>query len=208
LNPDLPDGGGYLVDGLYNIREGKFGLQDNVVRLASHFGEQEEVYDGVDLTVNSRLPGGTFIGGGFNTGRTRTNECFVVNSPQQLRWTTAGTATRCANNPPFRTQLKLNGAYSLPWELKASAVFQSIPGISYNANYAASSASIRQSLGRPLSCGAANVTVNIIDPNSQFESRIYQAAILAVNNTYGGSWRSPSGILDARLFKFGVQYDF
>jgi hypothetical protein len=34
------------------------------------------------------------------------------------------------------------------------------------------------------------------------------AAILAVNNTYGGSWRSPAGILDARLFKFGVQYDF
>jgi hypothetical protein len=228
LNADLPGGGGYLVDGLYNISQAKFGLVDNVVKLASHFGKQEEVYDGVDLTVNSRLPGGTFVGGGFNTGRTRTSECFVVNSPQALRF--------CENNPPFRTQLKLNGAYSLPWELKASAVFQSIPGVAYNANYTASNALIQPSLGRPLSGGAANVTVNLIEANSQFEDRIIQldfrfsrtfpigngriqamfdvynalngSAILAVNNTYGNSWRSPSGILDARLFKFGVQYDF
>jgi hypothetical protein len=34
------------------------------------------------------------------------------------------------------------------------------------------------------------------------------SAILAANSTYGTSWRSWSGILDARLFKFGVQYDF
>ena len=135
VNPDLPGGGGYLVDGLYNISEAKFGLQDNVVRLASNFGKQEEVYDGVDFSISSRLPGGTFIGGGFNTGRTRTSECFVINSPQALRF--------CENNPPFRTQLKLNGAYSLPWELKASAVFQSIPGVSYNSNYTASNAQIR-----------------------------------------------------------------
>ena len=115
-------------------------------------------------------------------------------------------------------------------------MFQSIPGISYNSNYAASNALIRPSLGRPLSGGAANVTVNLIEPNSQFEDRIIQldlrfsrsfavgnarlqamfdvynslngSAILAVNNTYGNSWRSPSGILDARIFKFGVQYDF
>ena len=181
-----------------------------------------------NVSINSRLPGGTFIGGGFNTGRTRTSECFIVNSPQALRF--------CENNPPFRTQLKLNGAYSLPWELKASAVFQSIPGVSYNANYTASNAVIQPSLGRPLSGRAQNVTVNVIEANSQFENRIIQldmrfsrafpinggrlqamfdvynalngSAILAVNNTYGGSWRSPSGILDARIFKFGVQYDF
>jgi hypothetical protein len=37
------------------------------------------------------------------------------------------------------------------------------------------------------------------------------AAILGVNNTFavtGGSWRSPSTILDSRIVKFGVQYDF
>jgi hypothetical protein len=228
FSPDLPDGGGYLVDGLYNIRQDKFGVQDNLVRLASHFGNQSEVYDGVDLSINSRLPGGTFVGGGLNTGRTRTSECFVVNSPQALRF--------CENNPPFRTQIKLNGAYSLPWQLKASAVFQSLPGIAYNANYTASNALVRQTLGRGLSGNAANVTVNLIETSTQFEDRLYQldlrfsraftiaggrlqamfdiynamngAAILAVNNTFGNSWRSPSAILDARLIKFGAQFDF
>ena len=239
LDPRLPGGGGFPVTGLYNIRDNRFGIQDNVVRLASHFGEQEEVYDGVDVSINSRLPGGTFVGGGFNTGRTRTNECFVVNSPQQLVWTLVGTtANACANNPPFRTQIKLNGAYSLPWELKASAVFQSLPGIAYNANFAAGNALIRPSLGRALSGGAANVTINLIEQNRHFEDRIYQldlrfsrtfpimrgrlqamfdvynalngAAILGVNNTFavGGAWRSPSTILDSRIVKFGVQYDF
>ena len=115
-------------------------------------------------------------------------------------------------------------------------MFQSIPGVSYNSNYTASNAQIRPSLGRPLSGGAANVTVNLIEASSQFEDRILQldlrfsrafpvgngrlqamfdvynalngSAILAVNNTYGNSWRSPSGILDARIFKFGAQFDF
>jgi hypothetical protein len=57
---------------------------------------------------------------------------------------------------------------------RPSAVFQSIPGVSYNANYTASNTLIRPSLGRPLSGQAQNVTVNLIESNSQFEDRIIQ----------------------------------
>ena len=52
--------------------------------------------------------------------------------------------------------------------------------------------------------GVATITLNRPDVYNALNG----SAILAVNSTYGNSWRSPSGILDARLFKFGVQYDF
>jgi hypothetical protein len=32
--------------------------------------------------------------------------------------------------------------------------------------------------------------------------------ILGVTNTYGAAWQTPTAILDPRLFKLGVQFDF
>jgi hypothetical protein len=32
--------------------------------------------------------------------------------------------------------------------------------------------------------------------------------ILWVNSSYGATWLSPTSTLDARLIKFGIQYDF
>ena len=32
--------------------------------------------------------------------------------------------------------------------------------------------------------------------------------ILQINTTYGPDWAKPTAVLDARLFKFGVQVDF
>ena len=116
-------------------------------------------------------------------------------------------------------------------------MFQSLPGIPIVANYVATNAEVQPSLGRPLSGGARTVTVmDIIEPQTMFEDRIQQldvrfsrgfqvrglhiqgmfdvynllngSAILATNQTYGPSWLTPTSILDARLFKFGVQVDF
>lgn len=32
--------------------------------------------------------------------------------------------------------------------------------------------------------------------------------ILGVTTAYGAAWQTPTGILDPRLFKLGVQFDF
>ena len=34
------------------------------------------------------------------------------------------------------------------------------------------------------------------------------AAILAENNTFGNNWRNPTAVLDARIFKVGLQMNF
>jgi hypothetical protein len=226
----LPGGGGYRVDGLYNVSVAKFGLNDDVVVKSERFGEQTEVYNGFDFTLNARLSQG-MLSGGLTTGKTVADGCFVVDSPQALRF--------CRNSPPWAagTQLKLFGVYNLPWQLQASGTYQNIPGIPVQANYTATNAEIRPSLGRDLSAGAnANVSVPLIEPNTMFEERINQfdarltknftmsgrrlevmldvynvfnaSPILSTNNTYGPAWQRPNQILDGRLFKFGVQLDF
>lgn len=230
LDSRLPDGGGYLATGLYNVTPTKFGLTNNVVTQSSHFGEQSEVYNGFDFTLNVRR-NGMLLSGGVSTGQTVTNSCFAVDSPQELRF--------CEVTNPWsaQTQFKLFGAYPLPWDLQASGTFQSISGIPIQANYQALNSEIRPSLGRDLAAGpAGTVTFTLIEPNTMFEDRINQldlrltrifragrnriqvmldvynalnvSPVLSINQTYGPAWLRPNQILDGRLFKIGGQVDF
>ena len=54
----LPGGGGYEVCGLYNISRAKFGQVSNVVRMADEFGEDKEIYNGVDVSLSARTGDG------------------------------------------------------------------------------------------------------------------------------------------------------
>ena len=138
--PRLPGGGGYPVCGLYDISFAKFGQSSNVVKLANGFGEQLEVYNGVDLSLNARLPRGFVISGGTSTGRVMNDNCFVIDSPQRL--------LNCKTVPPFQTQVKMIVVYPLPWwGLQTAATIQSIPGPEVTASYSASFArdSVRRS---------------------------------------------------------------
>ena len=106
---------------------------------------------------------------------------------------------------------------------------------SYNSNYTATNAQVQPSLGRPLSGGAANVTVNLVSPGTIYGERaneldlrfakilkfgtsrlilnfdlynaLNQNAVVLQNNTFS-SWQVPQGIMDARLFKVSAQVDF
>jgi hypothetical protein len=178
----LPGGGGNQICGLYDITPTKFGLQNNLVTSASNFGNQKEIYNGVDATINARLGRGAFVGGGLSTGRTATNTCFVpstqalagfvsvVDSPQALR------PGFCDITPPFsaNTQVKLNAAFPLPWNFQVSGVFQNLPGIPITASSVVSTADVARSLGRPLAGSLASVTVDLIPPQTMFEDRVNQ----------------------------------
>jgi carboxypeptidase family protein len=143
----------------------------------------------------------------------------------------------CAVTPPFwHPQWKFSGSYPLPYGFQMSAVLQSLPGIPKLASLVVGNAQV-QGLGRPLAGNVANVTVtNIIAPMTVFEDRLNQldvrfirnfrisgmriqgtldiynafneAAVLAENYQFGATWRSPLSVLDARIFKVGVQMVF
>lgn len=189
----LPGGGGNSICGFYDVNQNKFGQVQNVITQASNFGKQRDVYDGVDLIANIRLPKSVLLSGGLNTGRERTNDCFALNRPQlavtrQANGVSgtggafAGSAANVASprspafcdiRPPFQTQLKFFAVYPLPWwGLQTAATFQSLPGPQITASHVATNADIRPSLGRNLSAGAnGTVTVDLVPPGTLYGAR-------------------------------------
>jgi Carboxypeptidase regulatory-like domain len=232
---------GSQICGLYDINPTKFGQVANVVGLASKFGNPTEVYNGFDLNFAARFGKGGRVSGGWNIGNTfvsgaaggttfsKTDNCFVVDSPQQLY--------NCKSENPYQSRIRFNGWYPLPWDLQVAATFQSLPAANYGASYTVSNAAIQPSLGRALAGGTNNVTIDLLPQGAAYlDNRITQldlrltkmlrlgarklqanvdlfnvfnsSTVLQVNSTYGPNWLMPTQILDARLLKFSVQIDF
>ena len=248
VDPRLPRGGGYQVCGLYDVVPAKFGLGNTLVVPASQYEAQTRAYgsqfgvncgfpgslagianrgnlttcgqsDFFGVSLNTRFGRGIQLGGGVDTGRTVTDNCLVIDSPQQL--------LNCRVVAPFRaqTQVKAYGTYPLPGDFVVSATFQNLSGAPFEANYNATNAEIAPSLGRNLAaCGTrvpctATSMVPLIAPMTQFLPRRTQLDVrltkilrlgrarvqanvdvynafnrsdqIAVNSTYGPAWPRP-----------------
>jgi hypothetical protein len=195
----LPNSGERLC-GLYDVRPAVFGLVDNLVTQASHYGNPTQVFNGVDMTVNARFAERGLLSGGVSVGRTVTDNCYLNDDPSLAAQAFPGvtappavtafpptsllprTSEFCHLAPPWSqsTQVKFMAVYPLPWGIQTSAIYQNSSGIPITGSYVASNAEIRPSLGRDLgSCRgaatcAANVTVELIPPNTLFEPRLQQ----------------------------------
>ena len=78
----------------------------------------------------------------------------------------------CHYETPMLPEYKMLGVYTVPRaEVQISAAFKSVPGPELAANYVLTSAMAAQTLGRPLSGGAANMTVNLVQPGSLYGDR-------------------------------------
>jgi hypothetical protein len=176
----LPNAGEQIC-GYYDLKPGKVGQSQNLVRLAKHYGEQTEIYNGVDASMTWRLSGLTLFAG-LSTGRVTTSQCFVVDAPVVYLGVvspTTPTATNpqspmssCNVVPPFLTQYKAYGVYQLPWGVSLSGTYQAVPQpasagalTSITADYVATNAEIRPSLGRDLAAGAnGTATLELLKP--------------------------------------------
>jgi hypothetical protein len=246
VDPRLPGGGGYVIHGLYNLKPAFFGVPaDGLVTLAENIGKQIERWQGVDLNINMRPGGGVLVQGGFSTGRTTTDTCdLLAKSPAPSNTNTQGLVSAgqitpldfCHRDTPWLTQVKFIGSYTVPIVgIGISATFQDVPGPEILANYNLPTAVAAQVLGRPLSGGAANISVPIVRPgtiygerNDQVDLRfskritvgrtrttfnfdIYNAfndnSVLAYNNNFA-VWQRPTDIMLARFAKVGMQVDF
>ena len=69
-DPRLPDGGGYLITGLFDLDPTKVGQVNEFSTFASEYGKQTDRWNGIDVTVNARpLPGAVFQGGFSTAGQ-------------------------------------------------------------------------------------------------------------------------------------------
>ncbi len=210
-NPRLRNPG-EQVCGLLEIKPAKFGQVSNVVNLASKYGDQTEVYDGLDVTINARLRNG-LIGGGFATGRTVTDICEIVEQVPEFAINQAATtflSTNSAvgpNNAPSRychisapwsalTQVKLFGTYLLPWNMHASFNYQHLPGIATTASYVIPGSDIGAALGRAPAAGArATASVELIEPQRLHrEGRLNQLNLALTRTLNIGGSRVQPGI--------------
>ena len=142
----------------------------------------------------------------------------------------------CHVQGAFRTQVKFLATYVVPKvDVQVAATLRSLPGPQLSANYIASNAQVQPSLGRPLSGGAANVTVNLVEPGTMYgeqtslldlrfgkilrfgryrssvnldlSNALNSSGVTSLNNNYS-AWQRPTGIHQARLAKISVQFDF
>ena len=240
-DPGLPDGGGYRIDGLYNINPSKVGQGTAYTTFARDFGKQTERWNGMDFSANARLQNGVLMQGGFSTGRTTTDNCDVIANSQGAVFGAvtpgAGPSPRaCHVAAAFLTQFKFLTTYTIPRvDLNLATTIQSTPGPVIAANRVYTSAEIQPSLGRPLSGGAANTTINMLVPGDIYGDRVNQVDVrlgkifrfggrraqanLDIYNLFNANpvmqengsyavWRTPQRIMDARLFKISGQFDF
>jgi hypothetical protein len=174
-HPDLPGGGGYVIDDLYDIKPEVFGRPtDPLVTLASEFGEQTDRWQGVDVTLNARPGNGMFFQGGVSTGQRTEDNCDVVANASMLSVSTRGVIStsrltpstqHCRRVEPLSTKFKGYGAYTIPvLDVQLAATLQNRSGGEVLAEYTFSNAEVQSSLGRPLSGGERDVDVHLISP--------------------------------------------
>ena len=233
VNAALPGGGGNQLCGFNDVNLAQFGLANNVIQVEP---QQEDVYDGVDLATNTRLPKGIVVGGGVSLGRERTNNCYALNDLSLFPGTSPQTQAFCDIRPPLQPNVKALAVYPLPWwDVQASAAFQSLPGPQITATYTVTNALVAPSLGRNLAAGTASL--QLIAPGTLYGDRLNQldlrlskgikltngrhirmsvdlynalntSPVISQNNTYGSAWQQPTLVLQPRLVKFGGQIDF
>jgi hypothetical protein len=239
-DPRLPSGGGYVVGGLYDLNPNKVGQVNNFFTMASNYGDYKESWNGVDVNLNLRLGQGTIVQGGFSTGRTSLDVCDLRAQLPELTvvapYVVGPASPDCAIDGKFQTQVKFLGTYLVPKaDVSIAATFRSLPGPGIVSNYVASNAVVQPSLGRPLSGGAANATVNLVAPGTIFGEQTnlldlrlskilrfgkYRTAVnldlanlfnssgvTTLNNNYS-TWQVPTGIHQARIAKISVNFDF
>lgn len=157
---------GQPVCGLFDVSAAARPLLSvNRVVAFADSSKRSQVFNGFDFTISARKDR-LLVAGGTSTGRTATVNCEVFDSPD-VRF--------CDNRPPFLTQLKMLGSYTLPYDLQVSGTFQSIPGPPLQATWTINSAIANAGptpLGRNLAAGTANVT--LIEPNTVFGNRLNQ----------------------------------
>ena len=130
----------------------------------------------------------------------------------------------------------MSGTYTVPrFDVLVSASLQSIQGPEIAASYVAPLTAVTPSLGRPLSGGVRNATVNLIEPGTMYGERLTQIDLrlgkilpfgrtrttlsLDIYNVFNSNavnqqnpsfdnWRQPLGIIQARFAKVGVQLGF
>ena len=218
LDPRLPNGGGYTINGLYNLVQAKVGQVDELAQSSKNFANQQENWQGIDVSVVARLRNGLTVQGGTSTGRRIADGCDVRAKLPELGSGPTGLTNSSVtanvnalgggpfalsvNNPycridePYRTDFRGLASYIVPKaDVQLSATWASIPGDSLRADYTltpADQAAVAAQIGRPLT-GAFN-QVNLIAPATMWGARYSNIDMRVAKILRYGTTRAQVGV--------------
>ena len=175
-DPRLPGGGGYTVGNLVDVTPALAGVTNNFQTFSDVFGTQRRHWNGVEVNFTARIQGGLTFQGGTSTGRRIDDNCAIRAVVPEVALSAGATINPyCLQEPPFLTDLKALGSYTIPRiDVQVAGTFQSIPGDPLSANYQVPSATAALSLGRPLSGNVQFAQVNLVEPGDVIGDRINQ----------------------------------
>jgi hypothetical protein len=179
----LPNGGGQTLTAFDLTAAANARPTSYFVTHADNYGDMTERFDGVNVTINSRLQNGLIIQGGLGTGRQVLNDCDLVaelpemlhtffGNPNRAFFFAARPLERCEENNGWRTQLQGLAAYTIPKiDVNISATFQNLPGpqLAANSNTFAGATT----LGRGFSGGPFRA-INIVEAGQVYVERLNQ----------------------------------
>ena len=155
-------------------------VPDVLFTSANNYGGEEQVFNGVDVTLNTRLAN-LLLQGGISTGTTSYNFCPAYDAaPEHLgrrgdlvRGTNTYAREFCDSSTARLTQIKLLASYTLPYDIQVAATIQSAPGPERQALVTVTPAEIEAALDRPPASGDA-VTINALEPGTVYGERFNQ----------------------------------
>jgi hypothetical protein len=139
-DPDLPDGGGYQVCGVMDLKPSVFALNqpaNSLIRFSDDFGGETNLFQGWDINLEARFRNGAFLRGGLAaTSRTFDNcnllaaglDAVVGAGSQGTEQYPDGT-TSCHREYGYRPDAKLSGSYTLPWDIQLAGTYQFSRGV-------------------------------------------------------------------------------
>lgn len=184
-DPQLPGGGGYQVCGVRDLKPAVFAQNlapNSLIRFASDYGGITDVYQGFDINVEKRFARGAFLRGGVNAQARDFNNCNLIAAGPEAVTTLSplgavlaqGTETypdgssQCDRHYSYRPDVKISGAYTLPWDLTLAGTYQFSRGVqtggagpAVSAAWAVVSAVANPQIGRNWT-GVASRTVQLI----------------------------------------------
>jgi hypothetical protein len=139
LDPRLPGGGGYVVEGIPTVKPGADTSNTgvNAVTIVPD-AFLDDVWTGVDTNFIWRAPNGLRVSGGTSTGRRNVDECRLLlnDPPNGVRLEEGGKTRVCENERPWQTNLRGTATYTVPWiDVLVSSTFSVRPGVERAANY-------------------------------------------------------------------------
>ena len=139
-DPDLPDGGGYQVCGVMDLKPSVFALNqpaNSLIRFSDDFGGETNLFQGFDVNLEARFRNGAFLRGGIAaTSRTFDNcnllaaglDAVVGAGSQGTEQYPDGT-TSCHREYGYRPDAKMSGSYTLPWDVQLAGTYQFSRGV-------------------------------------------------------------------------------